>query len=74
MYSRIRIFLMTLAIGLASINFVETLRNYWMIQLIELPRTESVEPIIVYPGTPQPGVSHFGLRSNDGNPRPDSKK
>ena len=48
-YVRFRIMLMALALGLASVGFVNWLSEYWSEVPVELPKVESNSSIIVFP-------------------------
>lgn len=48
-YFRFRILLLTLALGLSSVNFVNWLNDYWSEVSVDLPKVESKSPIIVLP-------------------------
>lgn len=48
-YFRFRILLLTLALGLSSVNFVNWLADYLSEISVDLPTTESESPIFVLP-------------------------
>ena len=49
LYSRFRIFLMTLALGMAGVNCLESFAVNRSDRPLNLPRIESNSPLIVYP-------------------------
>lgn len=48
-YLRARIMLLTIALGLASVNFFNWFNDYWNDIPVDLPRFESGSPIFVLP-------------------------
>lgn len=50
-YLRLRVMLMMLALGLASVGFFDWFSNYWYEVPVELPKVESNSPIFVFPSS-----------------------
>ena len=57
---RIRIFLLTLALGLASASLFNWIYDLWTEIPVRLPQVASDQPIVVFPGVPPPGGGGSG--------------